>query len=161
MSASHGTQNFTKEQEELWTACNNALAALNAHLDRTLRAHAEIKLTDFLILSALVGSRKGAPTAVRMGELAQKTNVSPSRLTYQIEVLLRHKWVRKEPVESDRRGKGIIITDTGLSVYEKAHRIYAHEVREIALTEIEDSSWAHFTDFFNNILERISHKPEV
>lgn len=158
MSASYGTQNFTKEQEELWTVCTNAFAALNAHLDRTLRANAGIKLTDFLILSALVGSGKGAPAAVRMGELAQKTNVSPSRLTYQIEVLLRHKWVRKEPVESDRRGKGIIITDTGLAVYEKAHRIYAHEVHETALTEIEDSSWAHFTDFFNNILERISHK---
>lgn len=96
-----------------------------------------------------------------MGELAQKTNVSPSRLTYQIEVLLRHKWVRKEHVESDRRGKGIIITDTGLAVYEKAHRIYAHEVRETALTEIEDSSWAHFTDFFNNILERISYKQQA
>lgn len=156
MSAPQNIQRFTREQENLWKICTETFSALNSHLDRTLRAEANIKLTDFHILSALTDSEGGATAAVRMGELAQKTNVSPSRLTYQIEVLLRHNWVQKEPVKNDRRGKGILITDAGLDIYRKAALVYSREVCQTALDDLDMSLYLYISNFLQRVQGNIA-----
>lgn len=152
----HEHEHFTVEQENLWRTYREATSAINAHLDSRLKDEADIKLNDFYILLALVqAGDDGVPVAVRMGDLADQTNVSPSRLTYQIDVLQRRGWVEKAPVASDRRGKGILLTAAGRGVYEVAARTYNREVRETVLRELDSTNTGVFTRFLNGVLRNI------
>lgn len=152
MSAPNNGLQFTTEQEKLWKACTETFATLNSYLDHVLRFEAGIKLTDFHILSALTEPGEGI---VRMGDLAQRTHVSPSRLTYQIKVLLGYGWVEKGPVKNDRRGAGITITNLGKSIYEKAASIYAREVKHAVLDGLDSSAYPGLEEFFAHVQHAI------
>lgn len=153
----HEHEHFTVEQENLWRTYREGTSAINAHLDSRLKDEADIKLNDFYILLALVqAGDDGVPVAVRMGDLADQTNVSPSRLTYQIDVLQRRGWVEKTPVASDRRGKGILLTAAGREAYEVAFKTYSREVESTVFRELNSRSVAACTTFFKGILRNVA-----
>lgn len=145
---------FTGDFENLWRLYREATGAVIKHLDACLKNESDVKLTDYYILLALVqaGHRDDASSALRMGDLADQTNVSPSRLTYQIDVLQRRGWVEKAPVASDRRGKGILLTAAGREAYKAAGKVYNREVDNIVFRELNSRNIAACTAFFEGIL---------
>lgn len=123
---------LTADQENLWKRYTEALTTLSVHLDRHLKHEVDSKLAEYRLLGAIIdfqeapGSSPESP--IRMQTLARATNVSASRLTYQVNSLEKLGLVRKVDIPTDKRGKGVIITEEGRKKYNKATLVYNREV---------------------------------
>ena len=152
---------FTKEQENLWKIYTNTLETLNLHLDRCLKEEVKIKLADYRILAAILDSPQTDSTnedcVVRMRDLARATNVSASRLTYQIDVLEKHGWVTKVSVPNDKRGKGVRITPQGQRVYIEATPVYAREVQRTVFEGLDPDVARALAHFSRGVLGKVAH----
>lgn len=152
---------FSRDEQDLWMLYREATTSINAHLDACLKDEADVKLGDFYILLALVQAEQGEGfPVVRMGDLAARTNVSPSRLTYQTDVLERRGLIQKALVASDRRGRGIALTDAGRETYEVASKVYNREVQETVLRELTPENTGIFTPFLKGVVANISARQQ-
>ncbi|WP_421084255.1 MarR family winged helix-turn-helix transcriptional regulator [Rothia nasimurium] len=126
---------LTADQENLWKRFTEALTSLSNHLDRHLKREVDSKLAEYRLLGAIIdfqaapGLPPGSP--IRMQTLARATNVSASRLTYQVNSLEKLGLVQKVDIPTDKRGKGVIITEAGRKKYKKATLVYTREVHAL------------------------------
>lgn len=152
---------FTKEQENLWKIYTNTLETLNLHLDRCLKEEVKIKLADYRILAAIIDSPQTDSTdahpVVRMRDLARATNVSASRLTYQIDVLEKNGWVAKVSVPSDKRGKGVLITQQGRQIFKEATPVYTREVQRTVFEGLDPDIARALAHFSRSVLGKVAH----
>ncbi|WP_237212083.1 MarR family winged helix-turn-helix transcriptional regulator [Rothia nasimurium] len=121
----------------------------------------KIKLADYRILAAILDSPQTDSTnedcVVRMRDLARATNVSASRLTYQIDVLEKHGWVTKVSVPSDKRGKGVLITQQGRQVFREATPIYTREVQRTVFEGLDPDIARALAHFSRSVLGKVAH----
>lgn len=141
------------KKSHLWQQYSQTFSGVTSYLDKTLRAQADIKLDDFHILTVLTqgGIYNNPPQVVRMGEIASALNVSPSRLTYQIERLIGKGWVDRTQVKEDRRGKGVFITEAGYQQYVQANKIHSELLNTVIMAKLT----AKESDTFETILKRM------
>ena len=92
-----------------------------------------------------------------MRDLARATNVSASRLTYQIDVLEKNGWVTKVSVPSDKRGKGVLITQRGRQVFKEAAPVYTREVQRTVFEGLEPDIARALAHFSRNVLGKVAH----
>ncbi|WP_237198240.1 MarR family winged helix-turn-helix transcriptional regulator [Rothia nasimurium] len=152
---------FTQEQENLWKIYTNTLETLNLHLDRCLKEEVKIKLADYRILAAIIDSPQTDSTdahpVVRMRDLARATNVSASRLTYQVDVLEKNGWVTKVSIPSDKRGKGVLITQQGRQVFREATPVYTREVQRTVFEGLDPDVARALAHFSRGVLGKVAY----
>ena len=116
------------ESEQLhWRAFVESSWALHTHLEAELRAATGLSRSDYHVLVTL---SEAPDHRLRMGELASRMVFSPSRLTYQINSMVKRGLVRKQSCPDDGRGQEAVLTDAGLAALTAAAPLHLATVRE-------------------------------
>jgi DNA-binding MarR family transcriptional regulator len=114
------------DEQRSWRAFIAAFRLLFEQLDRELQRDAGIPHTYYEILVRL---SEAPERALRMSELADRTDSSRSRLTHAVDRLAERGWVRREDCSTDRRGQLAVLTDAGMDVLRAAAPIHVEGVR--------------------------------
>ncbi len=115
------------DEQAAWRAFLAASRLLDDALDRQLQRDAGMPHGYYMILAML---SEAPGRALRMSDLAQITNSSPSRLSHAVARLEEAGWVRREKHETDRRGSIAVLTDEGMSTVESVAPGHVTAVRE-------------------------------
>ncbi|GAA0574331.1 MarR family transcriptional regulator [Paractinoplanes ferrugineus] len=114
-------------EQQAWRTFIESSWALHTHLEDELRATTGLSMNDYhvlVVLSEAPGRR------LRMGELAGRLVFSPSRITYQINSMVKRGLVRKQPCPEDGRGQEAVLTDFGMRSLEEAAPLHLITVRD-------------------------------
>ena len=115
-------------EQRTWRAFLATTELLADALDRQLQADAGLTLAAYVVLAIL---SEAPGRALRMSELAWRTNSSQSRLSH---VVARHEergWVRREKCPTDKRGNIAVLTDAGFSALVSAAPGHVTAVRRL------------------------------
>ncbi|WP_233712247.1 MarR family winged helix-turn-helix transcriptional regulator [Kribbella turkmenica] len=116
------------ENEQMaWRAWIAAQRVVNTRIEQQLQRDAGIPHTYYEILVRLSEAKDGR---LRMSELAVATQGSRSRLSHAVNRLEQAGWVRREGIESDRRGQVAIITEVGREKLVESAPGHVEEVRK-------------------------------
>jgi DNA-binding MarR family transcriptional regulator len=115
-------------EQRAWRAFIAAQRVINTRIEHQLQRDSGMPHTYFEILVRLNDAPDGR---LRMSELAIATLGSRSRLSHAVARLEKYGWVRREGVESDRRGQLAIITEAGVKKLEDAAPGHVQTVREV------------------------------
>ena len=100
-----------------WRLFIETSTRLQTLLDDDLRTHCGMSLADYHILLLL---HESPEHRMRMRDLSERMVFSTSRLSYQIDTMVRRGWLRRERASEDRRGSYAALTDEGASVFTAA-----------------------------------------
>ena len=114
------------DEQATWRAFLAATRLLMDRLDRELQAGAGLPHSYYEILVRL---SEAPGRAMRMSDLAERCASSRSRLSHAVSRLEEQGWVRRETVESDRRGAVAALTEAGLAALEAAAPVHVEGVR--------------------------------
>ncbi len=134
-----------------WRVFFEASTRLQGVLETKLKKDPGITLADYNILLTLYEAKEGF---LRMGELADQTVFSPSRLTYLVSRLEKQGWVRKAPADGDGRGFVAELTEAGRVLTERATQIHQETVRKLLLDDLTDSEIDRIVDAFERVDEQ-------
>ena len=104
-------------EQRTWRAYLAASARLHQQLDRDLQQGSGMPHAYYMILAMLSESPDGG---VKMSELADILNSSPSRLSHAIRKLEELGWIRKDADPGDGRVTYACLTDEGRRMIEAA-----------------------------------------
>lgn len=113
-------------EQATWRAFLAATRLLMDLLDRELQAGAGMPHSYYEILVRL---SEAPGRSMRMSELAERCQSSRSRLSHAVGRLEEAGWVRRETVETDRRGAVAVLTPAGRAALEAAAPIHVEGVR--------------------------------
>jgi DNA-binding MarR family transcriptional regulator len=99
-----------QKEQQAWRAFIAAQRVVNSRIEQQLQRDAGIPHTYYEILVRLSEAPEGR---LRMSELAVATLGSRSRLSHAVNRLEQNGCVRREGIESDRRGQVAILTTEG------------------------------------------------
>lgn len=123
------------KEQQAWRAFIAAQRVVNGRIEQQLQRDAGMPHTYFEILVRLAEATDGR---LRMSELAVSTLGSRSRLSHAVNRLEKVGWVRREGIESDRRGQVAILTGEGRQKLKETAPGHVETVRQAvfdALTE--------------------------
>ena len=139
---------LTDTQQTSWRAFIEGSWALHTRLEDELRAATGLSMADYhvmVVLSEAPGHR------LRMGELAERLIFSPSRLTYQINSMVRRGLVGKQPCPQDGRGQEAVLTGDGMARLEAAAPLHLKTVRDSFIDHLDDGELAVIGRVFDRI----------
>jgi DNA-binding MarR family transcriptional regulator len=135
-------------QQACWRAFIESSWALHNRLEEELRTATGLSMADYhvmVVLSEAPGRR------IRMGELAGRLIFSPSRVTYQINSMVKRGLVRKQSCADDGRGQEAVLTDTGLAELVAAAPLHLATVRESFIDRLDDEELAVVARVFSKV----------
>ncbi|MGP4048799.1 MarR family winged helix-turn-helix transcriptional regulator [Streptomyces sp. 2A115] len=120
------TRWLTPEEQRAWRAYIAASLLLEDAIDRQLQQEAGMPHLYYTILANL----SDAPDRrLRMTDLAERTKITRSRLTYAVTRLEKDGSVRREGCRSDKRGSTAVLTEEGMAVLERTAPGHVETVR--------------------------------
>ncbi|QRZ61613.1 MarR family winged helix-turn-helix transcriptional regulator [Rothia sp. ZJ932] len=139
---------------DLWQLYIDSGDYLRELTDRTLKKRAGIRLVDYKLLHLLVESPDAINSGeLRMGVLSHSLRISPSRLTYQINSLVKQGLVHKCKADKDRRGLAVSITDKGYEIFSEAYEVYYSVIGDIVFKNISNEETAMLRNIYAKILK--------
>ncbi|GGN83664.1 MarR family transcriptional regulator [Actinoplanes lobatus] len=133
-----------------WRTFIESSWALHTRLEDELRAATGLSMNDYHVLVALA---EAPGRRIRMGELASRLVLSPSRITYQISSMIKRGLVRKESCADDGRGQEAVLTDEGLTALREAAPAHLETVRKSFIDHLDDEELAVIGRVFAKIRE--------
>ncbi len=133
------TEPLSDTQQAAWRAFVESSWALHNRIEDDLRATTGLSMADYhvmVVLSEAPGHR------VRMGELANRLVLSPSRITYQINSMVKRGLVGKQSCPDDKRGQEAVLTDLGLTTLRDAAPAHLSTVRKSFIDHLDDEELA-------------------
>ena len=118
---------LSDEEQRAWRSFLTATRVVFRELDRELQRDAGMPHTYYVILVAL---SETPGRAMRMTELANVCDSSPSRLSHAVARLEEAGWIRRAQTPDDRRGALATLTDEGFEVLEAAAPGHVASVRQ-------------------------------
>jgi DNA-binding MarR family transcriptional regulator len=135
---------WLNEKEQMaWRAFIAAQRVVNTRIEQQLQRDAGIPHTYYEILVRLSEAPDGR---LRMSELAVATQGSRSRLSHAVNRLEQAGWVRREGVESDRRGQVAVMTDLGRQKLVETAPGHVEEVRSTIFDALTEEQIEHLYD---------------
>ncbi|MFH8464884.1 MarR family winged helix-turn-helix transcriptional regulator [Streptomyces sp. NPDC017991] len=110
------TRWLTPEEQRAWRAYIAASLLLEDTIDRQLQQEAGMPHVYYSILANLA---EAPDRRLRMTDLAERTKITRSRLTYAVTRLEKDGAVRREGCPSDRRGSTAVLTAEGTTLLER------------------------------------------
>lgn len=126
---------LTEKEQQAWRAFIAAQRVVNTRIEQQLQRDAGMPHTYFEILVRLSEAPDGR---LRMSQLAVATLGSRSRLSHAVNRLEQVGWVRREGVESDRRGQVAIITEAGRRKLEETAPGHVETVRSAVFDALSE-----------------------
>jgi DNA-binding MarR family transcriptional regulator len=130
-----------------WRAYVETYADLGAALDADLKPHG-LSLGDYQVLVYLSDV---ATQSMRMCDLADRLQLSPSGLTRRLDGLVRAGWVARRPSDDDRRVMLAVLTDDGRSVLERVAPHHVASVRRHLIDRLTREQLAVMADVFTTV----------
>lgn len=127
MSSGTGTRWLDQRQQHSWRAYVLGTTLLLDRLDRELRHHHDISLTEYEVLVRL-SEQPGR--RMRMALLAEAMCHSRSRVTHTIARMEKDDLVERAQASADGRGVEAVMTDAGRERLELAAPTHVNGVRE-------------------------------
>ncbi|MFJ2818446.1 MarR family winged helix-turn-helix transcriptional regulator [Streptomyces sp. NPDC091279] len=120
------TRWLTSKEQRAWRAYIAAAHLVEDAIDRQLQQDAGMPHLYYSILANLsdVPERR-----LRMTELAERTKITRSRLTYAVTRLEKDGLVRRENCRWDKRGSVAALTDAGMATLERSAPGHVETVR--------------------------------
>jgi len=134
---------LNEQEQQAWRAFIAAQRVVNTRIEQQLQRDAGIPHTYYEILVRLSEAPDGR---LRMSGLAVATQGSRSRLSHAVNRLEQAGWVRREGIESDRRGQVAIITDLGRQKLVETAPGHVEEVRKSVFDALTEDQIDHLHD---------------
>lgn len=136
-----------------WQVFIETSARLQTMLDDDLKAGAGMSLADYQVLMLL---HDAPDRRLRMRDLSDRLVFSTSRLSYQIDTLVRRDWLCRERADEDRRGSYAVLTAAGASAFRTAARDHARCVDELFVDAISDADGRALLDIMTRLSDRLT-----
>ncbi|MDN5861290.1 MAG: MarR family transcriptional regulator [Pseudonocardia sp.] len=124
---------LTGEERQAWLSWIAATTLLEAALDRQLQRESGMPMAYYQILVMLSAEPE---RTLRMGELAERTQSSHSRLSHAVARLEDRGWIRRTSCPGDRRRTFATLTDEGFAALAAAAPGHVAEVRQYLFDRI-------------------------
>ncbi len=141
------------EEQRAWRAFLFGGRLLMNRLDRELLVSAGMPVAYFEVLVALSES---PGRAMRMSELARRSQSSASRLSHAVARLEELGWVRREACPTDRRGAVAVLTDEGFRVLEAAASEHVRSIRAHLFDRLSCEQVSQLREIFETVSRPLS-----
>src|SRR4051812_29838029 len=125
---------LTETEQRAWRTFIESSWALHTRLEDELRAQTGLSMNDYHVLVVL---SEAPERRLRMGELAGRMVFSPSRVTYQINSMVKRGLVRRQSCPDDGRGQEAVLTDEGMAALTAAAPLHLSTVRESFIDHLD------------------------
>jgi len=139
-----------------WRAVIDGTQLLRARIEKELARSGTVPAGYYGILVAL---SEAPGRRLRMGDLADATLSSPSRLSHAVGRLEQAGWVERRACGGDGRGLDAVLTDDGLAALRSAVPVAAAAVRDHFLDLLDDDERAAVCAVFERVAERLRADP--
>lgn len=150
---------LTPDEEGAWRALVRLMVVLPRAIDDDLGRRAGVGLTQYVVLMNL---SEAADRQLSMSELAERSAISPSRMTRVIDALERDGMVVRGAAPDNHRISLARLTDTGLERLRAAWPEHLAGARELVMDHLAAAELAPFTDVVQRLIaavERASGTP--
>jgi len=120
------TRWLSQEEQVVWRSFLEATRLLTEQLDRELQQDAGLSHADYEVLVRL---SEAEGRAMRMSDLADRSQSSRSRLSHTVARMEAAGWVRRESCPTDGRGAFAVLTDRGFEALAAAAPGHVEAVR--------------------------------
>lgn len=133
------TRWLSADEQRHWRAWLAASLLLQDRLNRDLQEQHGLTMADYEILVRL---SEEPERRMRMSDLATTTLSSRSRLSHQIDRMVRAGLVERQACEDDRRGAFAVLTDHGWQTLVAAAPDHVESVRQHLLDPLAPTEFA-------------------
>jgi DNA-binding MarR family transcriptional regulator len=137
------------DEELLWRSLVEVLVRLPRVLDEQFGREARVGMTEYAVLVALSEAPKAE---LRMGELADATALSRSRISRVVDDLVRRSLVTRRRCEQDGRSSLAAVTPEGLAVLSAAYPGHLARVRSLVFDHITKNEMRTMTQAVSRVL---------
>lgn len=138
---------LNRDEMRAWLAFTETHGDLLTALEHDL-APTELTLGDYQVFVYLSAADDDS---MKMCDLAEILQLSPSGLTRRLDGLVKAGWVERRPSERDRRVMHAVLTDAGRAKLEQAAPIHVESVRARMIDLLDIDELATFTSIFGKI----------
>jgi DNA-binding MarR family transcriptional regulator len=136
------------EEEILWRSLIEVLVRLPRMLDEQFDREAKVGMTEYSVLVALSEAPNGE---LRMGELAEATALSRSRMSRVVDDLVRRSLVTRRKSEQDGRSSLAAVTPEGMAVLAAAYPGHLARVRSLVFDHVTKSEMRAMTQALSRV----------
>ncbi|MEM8620870.1 MAG: MarR family transcriptional regulator [Actinomycetota bacterium] len=97
--------------------------------------------------------------AMRMRDLADVLQLSPSGLTRRLDGLVANGWVERQPSEDDRRVMRAVLTEKGLCALEDAAPVHVESVRQHMFDHLDAEQVDAMASIFTSLCRGFGREP--
>jgi DNA-binding MarR family transcriptional regulator len=137
------------EEEILWRSLVELILRLPRVLDEHFNRDAKVSMTDYSVLVALSEAPAGE---LRMGDLADATALSRSRISRVVDDLVRRSLVARRKCEQDGRSSLAALTPEGTAALTAAYPGHLARVRSLVLDQITKNEMRTMTEALSRVL---------
>ncbi|MEV0183852.1 MarR family transcriptional regulator [Streptomyces sp. NPDC050625] len=146
------TRWLTPDEQRAWRAYIAGSLLLEDAIDRQLQQDTGMP---HLYYSILANLSEAPEHSLRMTDLAEKSKITRSRLTYAVTRLEKDGLVRREGCPSDKRGSIAVLTDEGRAVLERAAPGHVATVRASLFDHLGPEQVRQLEEIFGGIAEAL------
>ena len=141
------------DEQRTWRMFLAVSRQLPEALERQTQTDAGMPQTYYIVLAML---SEAPGRSLRMSELAEITNSSPSRLSHAVARLEERGWVRRERSPHDGRGNVAVLTDIGMDVVEATAPGHVAAVRRFVFDAITPEQRECLESVLRSVLEALA-----
>ncbi|MGI9615923.1 MAG: MarR family winged helix-turn-helix transcriptional regulator [Acidimicrobiales bacterium] len=143
-------------QQEAWRGLRAVMFRAFPEMERTLKAH-DLLAVHYHIFAVL----SDAPDqTLRLSELADSANMSQSRLTHRLRVLVERGEIDVYEDPDDRRAKNAKLTKAGRRRLEHLAPIHSEDVQRLIFDPLTPEQTKALADATTTIADHLCHHPE-
>ncbi|MER5749584.1 MarR family transcriptional regulator [Streptomyces sp. NPDC002088] len=142
------TRWLTSEEQRAWRAYMAAKHLMEDAIDRQLQRDAGMPHLYYAILANL---SEAPERRLRMTDLAERSKITRSRLTYAVTRLEKDGLVRREGCPSDKRGNLAVLTDAGMATLERTAPGHVETVRASLFDHLTPEQVGQLEEIFTGI----------
>ena len=146
------TRWLTEEEQRLWRGWLAASMLLPERLNRDLQEQHDLTGTDYQVLVELSESPE---RRMRMSTLAERTQLSRSRLSHQIDRMTRAGLVTRQECAQDGRGMLAVLTEQGWETIVAAAPDHVESVRRHLVDRLTPEQFAAFGEACITVAEAL------
>ena len=146
------TRWLTDVQRNAWIAYIRGSQLLEREVDQQLRRAAGLTHAEYEILARLSEAPR---RRLRMGALSDRIVAPKSRLTYQIDRLVKQGLVRREQAPGDQRGVDAVLTSAGSTVLRRTAPGHLEAVRTHLVDVLSDKDLATLGRIMQQVADEI------
>ena len=140
------------EEMRAWRSYAETAIDLQHALERDLAPHG-LTFGDYQVLVFL---SEAPERRLRMRELAERLQLSPSGLTRRLDGLVKHDHVRREPAPDDGRSMMAVLTDAGSALLADTAPHHVRSVRRHILDHLSPEQTEALGDIFEAIADGLA-----